>query len=129
MSDASAPDEYSIAPPVFRQLLDGAGDGLFIIDPETGDLEDANRTVAEWLGYDPETLREMTIFDCQTTFSEPGEWQEFVDRVRDEDGVRIENEIRTKAGATVPVEGSITVVAVDGDEHVVAIPRKLEPEA
>lgn len=129
MSDASAPDEYPIAPRVFRQLLDGAGDGLFLIDPETGDLEDANRTVAEWLGYDPDTLREMTIFDCQTTFSEPGEWQEFVDRVRDEDGVRIENAIRTKAGATVPVEGSITVVAVDGDEHVVAIPRKLDPEA
>ncbi|MFB6234478.1 MAG: PAS domain S-box protein [Halopenitus sp.] len=127
MSDASSPSEYPIAPHVFRQLLDGAGDGLFIIDPETGELEDANRTVAEWLGYDPETVREMTIFDCQTTFSDPGEWQEFVDHVRDEGGVRIENEIRTKSGSTVPVEGSITVVAVDGDEHVVAIPRKLEP--
>ncbi|MGZ0745915.1 PAS domain S-box protein [Haloparvum sp. AD34] len=129
MSDASSPDEYPIAPRVFRQLLDGAGDGLFIIDPETGALEDANRTVAEWLGYDPETLREMTIFDCQTTFAEPGEWQAFVDRVRDEDGVRIENEIRTKDGSTVPVEGTISVVAVDGDDHVVAIPRKLDPEA
>ena len=127
MSDASSPDEYPIAPRVFRQLLDGAGDGLFVIDPETGDLEDANRTVAEWLGYDPEMLRDLTIFDCQTTFSEPDEWQEFVDRVRDEDGVRIENEILTSLGATVPVEGSITVVEVDDGEHVVAIPRKLDP--
>lgn len=112
---------------LFRSLIDDAQDGLFIIDPKTGRIEDANRTVCKWLGYSQEEVREMTIFDCQTTFSEPTEWQTFVQTVRDEDGVRIENEIETNTGSMIPVEGSITVVSVDGSDHVVAIPRRTAP--
>lgn len=125
MVASSDDDGRTIDDERFRALLDGAYDGLFIIDPETGDLADANRTVCEWLGYSQEDVREMTIFDCQATFSEPSEWQEFVQEVREKDGVQIANEIVTRDGSKIPVEGSISVVSVDGDEHVVAIPRKV----
>ncbi|SEH65594.1 PAS domain S-box-containing protein [Halopenitus malekzadehii] len=110
---------------LFRSLVDRAAVGLFIIDPETGQILDANDRVCEWLGYAKEEVRDMTIFDCQTTFSRPPEWQTFVRRVRDEGGVEIENEIRTDTGSTLPVEGSISVASVDGTEYVVAIPRRV----
>lgn len=124
MTERSTPSDRPIDDERFRALVDGAQDGLFILDPETGEIDSANRTVCDWLGYDRESLLTMTIFDCQTTFSEPGEWQEFVQRVRDEYGVQIENEIKTRSGELIPVEGSISVVSVDGTEHVVAIPRR-----
>lgn len=124
MTDGGDGEVRSIDDDRFRSLIDGASDGLFIIDPTTGRIEDANQTVCDWLGYSQKEIREMTIFDCQTTFSEPTEWQSFVRRVREKGGVRIENEIRTRNGSTIPVEGSISVVSVDGTDSVVAIPRR-----
>lgn len=109
----------------FRALFDGARDGLFLIDPETGDIDGANQTVCDWLGYSKEAVLELTIFDCQSTFDEPDEWQTFVQEVREENGVQIENEITTRSGSTLPVEGSISVASADGTEYVVAIPRRV----
>lgn len=123
MPPTSADEDRPISDSLFRSLLDGASDGLFVIDPETGRILAANRTVCEWLGYTQAEVRQLTIFDCQTTFTEPSDWQSFVQRVRDEDGVQIENEIKTRNGSRIPVTGRISVVSVDGAEYVVAIPR------
>ena len=124
---AHTPEEEnsSIGDAQFRSLIDRAHDGLFLIDPETGQIEGVNQTVCDWLGYSKDEVLEMTIFDCQTTFSEPDEWQTFVRKVRNENGVQLENEITTRAGSTLPVEGSISVVSVDESEYVVAIPRRI----
>lgn len=123
----ATPDDDDRRPPddVFRALVDGAADGLFVIDPDTGRIVDANRTVCEWLGYSRAEVRELTILDCQTTFSEPSEWRTFVDGVREDGEARIENEIETRGGETIPVEGTITVVSADDGEYVVASPRRL----
>lgn len=125
MTDSPEDKGRAIDSGLFRSLVDGAYDGLFIVDTTTGEIHDANRTVCDWLGYGQEEVREMTIFDCQTTFSERTEWQTFVERVRDENGVQIENEIRTRTGSTIAVEGSISIVSADGTEYVVAIPRRI----
>ena len=124
LEDASDP----IGDAQFRSLIDEANDGLFLIHPETGEIKDVNQTVCDWLGYTKDEVLDMTIFDCQTTFSEPEAWQTFVQRVRDENGVQIENKIRTHTGSMISVEGSISVVSVDGSDYVVAIPRLLSDQ-
>lgn len=124
MTESSEDESRTVDDQTFRSLVDGAYDGLFVIDPETGRIEDANRTVCDWLGYDLDEVLDMTIFDCQSTFSEPEEWRTFVRDVRDENGVQIENDIVTRTGSTIAVEGSISVVSVDGSDYVVAIPRR-----
>lgn len=109
----------------FRSLIDRANDGLFLIDPETGQIKGVNQTVCDWLGYQKEEVLDMTIFECQTTFSEPEGWQTFVQEVRDKNGVQLENEITTRTRSTIPVEGSISVVSANGSDYVVAIPRRI----
>ena len=125
MTHTSEEENNAIEDAQFRSLIDRAYDGLFLIDPETGQIEGANQTVCDWLGYSKDEVLDMTIFDCQTTFSEPDEWQTFVRRVRNENGVQLENEITTRTGSKLPVEGSISVVSVDGSDYVVAIPRRI----
>lgn len=122
-----APEDasHSIGDAQFRLLIDEANDGLFLIHPETGEIEGVNQTVCDWLGYSKREVLDMTIFDCQTTFSEPEEWQTFVRKVRGEGGVQLENEITTRTGSTIPVEGSISIGSVDESDYVVAIPRKV----
>lgn len=125
-----SPDEtdHTIGDARFRSLIDGANDGLFVLDPETGQIQAANQTVCDWLGYEKEAVLDMTIFDCQSTFSEPEEWQRFVQKVRDENGVQLENEIQMRTGSTIAVEGSVSVVSADGSDSVVAIPRRISGE-
>ncbi|UHQ99176.1 PAS domain S-box protein (plasmid) [Natrinema zhouii] len=125
MTHTSEDENNAIGDVQFRSLIDRAHDGLFLIDPETGQIEGVNQTVCDWLGYSKDEVLDMTIFDCQTTFSEPDGWQTFVRRVRDENGVQLENEITTRTGSMLPVEGSISVVSVDGSDYVVAIPRQI----
>lgn len=128
MTGTSEDTSHLIEDAQFRSLIDGANDGLFLIDPETGQIQGANQTVCDWLGYTKDEVLDMTIFDCQTTFSEPEGWQTFVQRVRDENGVQIENKIRTHTGSMISVEGSISVVAADESDYVVAIPRLLSDQ-
>lgn len=125
MAHTPEDENHAIGNAQFRSLIDGANDGLFLIDPETGHIDGANETVCDWLEYSKDEVLDMTIFDCQTTFSEPDGWQTFVDKVRDENGIRLENEIMTRTGSMLPVEGSISVVPGDGSEYVVAIPRRI----
>lgn len=127
MDHPSEDENRMIGNAQFRSLIDGANDGLFLINSETGHIVDANETVCDWLGYSKDEVLEMTIFDCQTTFSEPDEWQTFVAKVRDENGVRLKNNLTTRTGSMLPVEGSISVVPVDESEYIVAIPRRLSP--
>ena len=128
MTGTSEDTSHLIEDAQFRSLIDGANDGLFLIDPETGQIQGANQTVCDWLGYTKDEVLDMTIFECQTTFSEPEGWQTFVQRVRDENGVQIENKIRTHTGSMISVEGSISVVSADESDYVVAIPRLLSDQ-
>lgn len=128
MTGTSEDTSHLIEDAQFRSLIDGANDGLFLIDPETGQIQGANQTVCDWLGYTKDEVLDMTIFDCQTTFSEPEGWQTFVQRVRDENGVQIENKISTHTGSMISVEGSISVVSADESDYVVAIPRLLSDQ-
>ncbi|WP_226005091.1 PAS domain S-box protein [Natrinema salinisoli] len=121
--------DRGIGDALLRSLIDGANDGLFVLDPETGEIRGANQTVCDWLGYEREAVLDMTIFDCQRTFSEPDAWQQFVQNVREENGVQLENEIQTRTGSTIAVEGSISVVSADGSDYVVAIPRRIPGDA
>lgn len=125
MAHPSEETDDTIGDSQFRSLIDSANDGLFLLDPETGEIQAANQTVCDWLGYEKEEVLELTIFDCQTTFSEPEEWQTFTQKVRDENGVQLENEIQTSTGSMIAVEGSISVVSADGSDYVVAIPRQI----
>lgn len=125
MTECPEDEIQAIGDGQFRSLIDSAYDGLFLIDSESGQIKDANKTVCDWLGYSQKTVRDMAIFDCQTSFSKPTEWQAFVRKVREENGMQIENEIKTITDSTIPVEGSISVASIDGKEYVVAIPRKI----
>lgn len=128
MTHSQENTSHKIGDAQFRTLIDEAEDGLFLLHPETGEIEGANQTVCDWLGYSKDEVLEMTIFDCQATFSDSEEWQAFVQEVREEGGLQIENEITTRTGSTISVEGSISVGSTDGSDYVVAIPRQITEE-
>ncbi|QKY19255.1 PAS domain S-box protein [Halolamina sp. CBA1230] len=53
--------EWDLAPAEYRDIFDKAEDGIAVVDPETGTLEQVNQRYAEMLGYDPDRLSGTSI--------------------------------------------------------------------
>ncbi|HEY8131244.1 MAG TPA: EAL domain-containing protein [Thermoanaerobaculia bacterium] len=60
----------------YRQMFENNRAVQLILDPETGEIVDANVAAAEYYGWSVERLRSMKVWDLNTTYSER--------RIRDE---------------------------------------------
>jgi PAS domain S-box-containing protein len=110
---------------LFRRLIDRANDGILVIDPRSGRLLDANTTACESLGYDRESLLELSVPDISTMFDTSEEYVAFVEDAGEEDPPTIEDEHVRADGTTFPVEISGSTVTVDDDAYRIAIARDL----
>lgn len=104
----------------FREFIEQSSDAVYVIDRESARILDVNQTACDMLGYDRSELLEMTVLDINPEFS-PDLWDEFIDRVRSEDSVRIEVEHRRKDGTTIPVEIEIAYVRLDREYHIATV--------
>jgi PAS domain S-box-containing protein len=91
----------------YRNLFEGAGDTIVVMDPE-GNLLDANPAVRDWLGYARDELLSLNVADLFADQEEQvAEWAGSVER---EGHWRGEVEYRRAGGSTVPAEVSVNAV-------------------
>jgi PAS domain S-box-containing protein len=109
---------------LFRSLLDQSNDEVFVLDPQSGDFVDVNRTACRRLGYDRTEMLEMNVRDVSVSFPDRESWRDHVQEVTDAGPLIFEDEHRRADGSTFPVEVNVTLVALDG-EYAVAIARDL----
>ena len=50
----------------YKMIFDSINDGVFIHDPDTGAILEANRKVTEMYGYTPDEIRAITIEDLSS---------------------------------------------------------------
>jgi len=94
-----------------RNLFEYAGDSIFLIDPYTLNILDANPDAARRLGYSPEELRQQTLADIEIPTNDPAApaW------VSSYSGTRVyESLFRRRDNSTTPVEVSCRFVAAGG---------------
>ncbi|MFB6206016.1 MAG: PAS domain-containing protein, partial [Haloglomus sp.] len=108
---------------LFRELLDEASDSVFVIDPQTGAISDANETAAEMLGYDREALLDLTVADINPQFDDAASFVAFTQSDRGEQLDTYETVHERADGTTVPVEISAATVTVEGEAFRIAIVR------
>jgi PAS domain-containing protein len=58
----------------FRSMFDAAPEAVFVVDPETRTILDANPFMAGWLGYDPAELigLELAAIQVSESSADPG---------------------------------------------------------
>jgi len=61
VSEQARMGEWDLAPTEYRDIFDKAEDGIAIVDPETGTLEQVNHRYGEMLGSDPDRLPGTSI--------------------------------------------------------------------
>ncbi|SEW09393.1 ATP-binding protein [Natrinema salifodinae] len=98
---------------LFRTLLDYSNDVVLVIEPETGQILDANETACRRLGYAQDELLELTVLDMERRFDDIEEWRSHVEDVKAEDAVTVIGEHERKDGTTYPAEVNIAHVELD----------------
>lgn len=97
----------------YRTLFENANDGIFIIDPETLRILDANPTACERLGYGCEELRGRPLSDISSPES-PLDLAVATERLRRDQSLIVEHVHRRKDGSDLPVEISARMVRYNG---------------
>jgi len=84
-----------------RILVDGSRDGIVVLE-ENGNVYEANKQFAEMLGYSPEEVKQLHVFDWEFLFPK----EQVVEMIRtvDETGDHFETQHRRKDGTTFDVE-------------------------
>jgi PAS domain S-box-containing protein len=108
-----------------RTLLDYSSEGIYIIDPETGQFVDVNQTACHRLGYDRQELVSMAVPDIDGS-GIINDWEDHVERVVTADWTSEGMSHLRKDGTTYPVELSVRNIARGDDQHyLVAVARDI----
>jgi two-component system cell cycle sensor histidine kinase/response regulator CckA len=107
---------------LFRALIDRSGDGIQVVDPETGRLVDVNDTACADLGYSRGELLGCTVFDIDPSVDEPTFRRRIAELRKTGTSMFVQQGYnRRKDGSTFPVEVSLRYVRLDQDYVVAAV--------
>jgi diguanylate cyclase (GGDEF)-like protein/PAS domain S-box-containing protein len=104
---------------LFRQFLDQTNDEIYVIDPDTARILDANPTACERLQYDRSELLGKTVPEIEKTLDDLDDWNDHVNQVQREETTLFETEHLTSDGTTYPVELNIVLVELDRQYFVI----------
>ncbi|WP_449244144.1 PAS domain-containing hybrid sensor histidine kinase/response regulator [Desulfobacca acetoxidans] len=105
-----------------RLLVEESRDGIVVLD-QTGKVYEANRRYAEMLGYSPEEVRQLYIWDWDDRWSR----EELLEQIRrvDASGDHFETRHRRKDGTLLDVEISTNGAVIGGQKLVFCVCRDI----
>ncbi|WP_051822721.1 PAS domain-containing hybrid sensor histidine kinase/response regulator [Desulfonatronum thiodismutans] len=105
-----------------RILVDQSRDGIVVIN-EDGSVYEANKRYAETLGYSPEEVRRLHVWDWETNWGR----EQLLEMVRkvDEEGDHFETRHRRKDGTFYDVEISTNGAVIGGRKLVFCVCRDI----
>jgi len=109
----------------FRALLDHSSDSIFIIEPDSARVIDANRSAWESRGYSRAELLGLSVPDLSLTTPDGDAWQRLLQHLRRQEHLTLEGRHRTRHGRVFPVELSVELIRQEGSEYVVSIARDI----
>jgi PAS domain S-box-containing protein len=109
---------------LFRALVDRSGDGVEVIDPETGRFLDVNEMTCLASGYTREELLALSVPDVEVESLDRSSWPSMVEEIRNTGSKVVEGRHRRKDGSTFPVEVSVRLIRLNRD-YLIAVVRDI----
>jgi PAS domain S-box-containing protein len=110
---------------LFRSLIDGSNDAIFVIEPKWGRLLDVNNQACDGLAYTREELLGMTVKDIDESMHDDSAWQQQAEELRLKGDIVKENVHRRSDGTTFAVEMSLRLVEQEKADYIIAIARDI----
>ena len=106
----------------YRAVIEQAAEGIFLFDPQSKRILEANLAFGEMFGYASEDLSRMTLYDLVP--QDPEGVDRNVERTLEQRSVKIgEREYRREDGSVVDVEVSGGVISYGGGEVICSVVR------
>ena len=109
----------------FRKVMDESSDAIFMIDPQTSQYIDFNKSAYECLGYSREELGQLGVIDIAQHITSMDVWHERVELIREKGGLIFDSIYRRKDGTIFPVEVSARMLDYDDGTILVALVRDI----
>ncbi|MFC2070637.1 PAS domain S-box protein [Chloroflexota bacterium] len=105
-----------------RILIEGSRDGIVVLDQD-GNVYECNKQFAEMLGYSPEEVSQLKVFDWEFLFPQ----EQVVEMIRsvDEAGDHFETQHRRKDGTIFDVEISTNAAVCAGQKLIFCVCRDI----
>jgi len=110
---------------LFRYLLDQINDGIFIIDPDSGIILDANRAAHQRLGYAREDLVGSHLSTITVNTGKNMSLGQIAKKGLSTAGVIYEEYHQHRNGRRIPMEINSRLIDLDSRSYVVAIARDI----
>ena len=107
----------------FRKVMDESSDSIFMIDPETSQYIDFNKSAHEHLGYTREELHQLRVIDIAENLTSLEDWQKRLELVQENGELIFETVYKRKDGTKCPVEVSARMLVYGGKTILVAMVR------
>jgi len=110
---------------LFRNLIDGSNDCIFVIEPKWGCILDVNDRACESLGYTREELLEMTVKNIDELIPDDASWEERIKELESKGDIVTEGQYRCKDGTAFFVETSLKLVSQEKQDFIIAVTRDI----
>lgn len=110
---------------LFRTMVNASRDAMFIIDPSSGKILDANTEGCDSLGYEYEEILDLNIAQVGSKIFDEAEWGEHVNKIRQQHHMLFYGEHRHKDTHMFPVEVSLSYLTQNDFEYLLAIVRDI----
>ena len=107
---------------LFRYLINQSNDVMFVTEPQTALILDANEKACTSLGYSREELLCMKVIDFEMKIQDIDSWKDHVDKIM-MDNCQIINEsvYKRKNGTTFPVEVNVKLFTQNEKDYLVVV--------
>ena len=111
---------------LFRNQIDHSNDAIFVTDPETAIILDANEEAYTSLGYTRDELIGTRVMDVEHLFPDLHSWKNHIASIKNIKNIApCERTNVRKDGTTFPVEASDKLVTCDDKEYLVTVVRDI----
>ena len=108
----------------YRAVVEQSADGIYLVDVDTRCILEANPTFAKILGYQPDEVRGMSIYDIIAA-DRPNIDQRFHEISERRDSLSYERQFRRRDGSLVDVWISVSVISYGGRDIACGLVRDL----
>ncbi len=110
---------------LFRTLVDQSGDAIYVIEPDSGRILDANLQACAGLLLTREQLRSMHAWEFSATLPDEEAWRQHMEALRSAGRLLVRGRHRRSDGEEFPVEVSARLVRGTGRDYLVSVVRDI----
>ncbi len=110
---------------IFKRAEDQSPYEIFVLDPETAQILDVSEQTGQALDYTRDQLLSMRLHEICPSLGDDLDWQELVERFREDGPITITTRHRRRDGTTYPVEVHADYGEIDGNQRVIATCRDI----